>query len=91
VNRIRCRQTPGDLCQQDGLGTIERFVSHGQFDLIETELLANSGREHSIVNHALKRFQSGNELVVNKTPPSERNELIGLCMKGKGYRYRQVS
>jgi hypothetical protein len=31
------------------------------------------------------------QVKLNKTPPSERNELIGLCMKGKGYRYRQVS
>lgn len=31
------------------------------------------------------------QIKLNKTSLSERNELIGLCMKGKGYRLRKVS
>jgi hypothetical protein len=31
------------------------------------------------------------QVKLNKAPPNEHPELIGLCMQGKGYRYRQVS
>jgi hypothetical protein len=30
------------------------------------------------------------QIKLNKTPPQEQRELRGLCMKGKGWRVKQV-